>query len=416
MDKEKHYLESCRQRIEEKVGWGPGNEWQNQDFEALSKRILKETKVSLSVSTLKRVWGKVRYEGSPTTATLNALAQFVGYEDWRTFTSNGKLMSSNGASAKGPSKISFSKMLKATLAIAALGLGMFLFSVMQSRPKRLEYENITFNSQATAKTVPNTVVFNYNAKDSNADSVFIQQSWDPNRRFRVDKNLTEYTSTYYLPGYYRAKLILDTTVVAEHDIFIESNGWLATVDRGPIPVYADEQKILHEGIVSVSDDFVTDQKIDLEKEKLWTSYFRVVKNEVIPDDAFQMDVTLKNTFGKGALVCQHTHIVLLGTMGAIAIPLTIKGCVGEIGLQADKYFDGKTNDLSAFGVDFSDWATVQCVVENKRIFIRVNDALSFEGDYQNGIGGIVGARIMFLGNGAVKEFALRRIPFDPRTP
>ena len=58
MDKEKHHLETCRQRIEEKVGWGPGNEWQNQDFEALSKRIFKETKVSLSVSTLKRVWEK----------------------------------------------------------------------------------------------------------------------------------------------------------------------------------------------------------------------------------------------------------------------------------------------------------------------------------------------------------------------
>ncbi|HEY5917058.1 MAG TPA: hypothetical protein VIU13_06640 [Chryseolinea sp.] len=187
MDKEKQYLESCRQRIEEKVGWGPGNEWQNQDFEALSKRILKETKVSLSVSTLKRVWGKVRYDGNPTTATLNALAQFVGYEDWRTFASNGNSTPSNPKSAKVPWKISFSKTLKAILAIAALGLGVFLFSVMQSRPKRLEYKNITFSSQPTAKAVPNTVVFNYNAKDSNADSVFIQQSWDPNRRFSVDK-------------------------------------------------------------------------------------------------------------------------------------------------------------------------------------------------------------------------------------
>jgi len=242
MDREKHYLESCRQRIEEKVGWGPGNEWQNQDFEALSKRILKETKVSLSVSTLKRVWGKVRYDGSPTTATLNALAQFIGYEDWRTFASNGHPVPSNSTLTKDVRKFSFLKILKPILAVAALGIGVFLFSVMQNRPKRLEYKNVTFNSQATAKTVPNTVVFNYNAKDSNADSVFIQQSWDPNRRFRVDKNLTEYTSTYYLPGYYRAKLILDTAVVAEHDVFIESNGWLATVDREPIPVYADERK------------------------------------------------------------------------------------------------------------------------------------------------------------------------------
>src|SRR5688572_8498158 len=128
MDKEKQYLESCRQRIEEKVGWGPGSEWQNQDFEALSKRIFKDTKVSLSVSTLKRVWGKIRYDGNPTTATLNALAQFVGYEDWRTFTSHGKPTPSNSTSTKVPWKISFSKTLKAILAIVALGLGVFLFS------------------------------------------------------------------------------------------------------------------------------------------------------------------------------------------------------------------------------------------------------------------------------------------------
>jgi hypothetical protein len=406
MDKEKHYLETCRQRIEDKVGWGPGNEWQNQDFEALSRRIFKETKVSLSVSTLKRVWGKVRYEGNPNTATLNALAQFVGYEDWRTFTSNGQPKQANGTSNNVPRKFSFPNILKPVLAIAVLGIGVFLFSVMQSRPKQLEYKNITFNSKATANTVPNTVVFNYNAKDSNADSVFIQQSWDPSRRFRVDKNSTEYTSTYYLPGYYRAKLILDTTIVAEHDIFIESKGWLATIDRDPIPVYAEEQKILHEGIVSVGDEFLAEQKVDLEEEKLWTSYFRVLKNEVISDESFQMDATLMNTFGKGGSVCRYTQVVLLGTAGYINIPLSIKGCVGELGMQVGKYIDGKTNDLSAFGVDFSDWTHVQCVVENKRITIRVNNSIAYEGDYQNSMGDIVGARIMFMGNGAVKKFSL----------
>jgi hypothetical protein len=406
MDKEKHYIETCRQRIEDKVGWGPGNEWQNQDFEALSKRIFKETKVSLSVSTLKRVWGKVRYEGNPNTATLNALAQFVGYEDWRTFTSNGQPKQANGTSNNVPRKFSFPNILKPVLAIAVLGIGVFLFSVMQSRPKQLEYKNITFNSKATANTVPNTVVFNYNAKDSNADSVFIQQSWDPSRRFRVDKNSTEYTSTYYLPGYYRAKLILDTTIVAEHDIFIESKGWLATIDRDPIPVYAEEQKILHEGIVSVGDEFLAEQKVDLEEEKLWTSYFRVLKNEVISDESFQMDATLMNTFGKGGSVCRYTQVVLLGTAGYINIPLSIKGCVGELGMQVGKYIDGKTNDLSAFGVDFSHWTHVQCVVENKRITIRVNNSIAYEGDYQNSMGDIVGARIMFMGNGAVKKFSL----------
>lgn len=229
------------------------------------------------------------------------------------------------------------------------------------------------------------------------------------RRFKVDKNLTEYTSTYYLPGYYSAKLVLDATIVAEHDVFIESNGWLATIDREPIPLYVGEDKILRDGILQLSDDFFVEQQIDLEKEKLWTSFFRVMKDEVVPDKAFQMDVALKNTFGKGALVCQKTQIVLLGNTGAILIPLSIKGCVGELFLQTDESHDGKTNDLSAFGVDFSDWVTVQCRVQNKKISIRVNDVLAFEGDYQNGIGRVVGTRIMFMGTGKVKDFSLKKI-------
>lgn len=89
MDNEKVNIEKCRQRIEEKIGWGSSAEWQNQDFEALSERIFRETKVSLSASTLKRLWGKIRYEGTPNISTLNALAQFIGYENWRAFTSKG---------------------------------------------------------------------------------------------------------------------------------------------------------------------------------------------------------------------------------------------------------------------------------------------------------------------------------------
>lgn len=409
MDNEKLYIEKCLQRIEEKVGWGPGTAWQNQDFEALSERIFKETKVSLSVSTLKRLWGKIRYEGTPNVATLNALAQFAGYENWRAFISNGFTQSSNGATTKEKKPIAFSKIRNGILAIIAVGIVAVLIGLMQNRPKQLKYDNIVFSSKVVTNTVPNTVVFNYNAKDSNADSVFIQQSWDPMRRYEVDKNLTESTSTYYLPGYYRAKLILDSTIVAEHDVFIESNGWLATIDREQIPVYATEDKILHDGVVRLSTEFLDEQKIDLEREKLSTSFFRVEKEEVLPDNAFQMDVTLKNTYGKGALVCQKTQITLLGNMGATVIPLSIKGCVGELFLYAGEPRDGRSHDLSAFGVDFSDWVTVQCRVQDKKISIHVNGSLAYEGNYQNGIGDVVGTKITFMGTGAVKSFSLKKI-------
>src|SRR5579859_7673358 len=76
-------LEHCKRLIETSLGWGDSASWTNEDFDSLSDRIFERTSVSLSVSTLKRIWGKVKYDSSPTTATLNALARFAGFEGWR---------------------------------------------------------------------------------------------------------------------------------------------------------------------------------------------------------------------------------------------------------------------------------------------------------------------------------------------
>ena len=97
-----------------------------------------------------------------------------------------------------------------------------------------------------------------------------------------------------------------------------------------------------------------------------------------------------------------------------SFPLSIKRLTLQVPevrtwLIVGEYRDGKTNDLSAFGVDFSDWVTVQCRVQNKKISILVNDGKAFEGEYKNSIGGVVGSRIIFMGKGEVKRFGLRKI-------
>ncbi len=85
MQTENDLIFSCRQRIETELNWGDSERWTNQDFEQLSERIMERTQIRLSVSTLKRIWGKVHYESLPAITTLNALAQFSGYKSWRDF-------------------------------------------------------------------------------------------------------------------------------------------------------------------------------------------------------------------------------------------------------------------------------------------------------------------------------------------
>jgi hypothetical protein len=78
-------IRQVKHLYEEKTGWGDSDLWKNQDFLELSQMIFDRTGIVLSHVTLKRIWGKVRYESLPHTNTLNTIVQFLGYGNWREF-------------------------------------------------------------------------------------------------------------------------------------------------------------------------------------------------------------------------------------------------------------------------------------------------------------------------------------------
>src|SRR5688572_30188554 len=84
-------IQKCLLLIEAELGWGESKEWSTRDFEMLSSRIMEKTHVQLSVVTLKRVWGRIRYESKPTATTLDTLAKYIGFESWRAFKQSGKI-------------------------------------------------------------------------------------------------------------------------------------------------------------------------------------------------------------------------------------------------------------------------------------------------------------------------------------
>src|SRR6187399_3049227 len=85
MQVDSSHLKTCISLIEAKLGWPPSSNWRDFEFTELSDRIYDVTSVQLSTTTLKRIFGKVKYESLPSSATLNALAGFLGYENWMAF-------------------------------------------------------------------------------------------------------------------------------------------------------------------------------------------------------------------------------------------------------------------------------------------------------------------------------------------
>lgn len=413
-------LEKAKKLVENRSGWGDSGDWTNSDFLALSEKIQQQTGVSISHVTLKRLWGKVKYDSLPNTHTLDTLAQYTGYESWREFKSrncNGHVpvinsvpppaQPVNDAPAVAPTPLpkKHSKLIKrVSIAAAIVALPCVLFFMPANTDKdKIIPAHYTFNSKTTvAQGLPNSVVFNYEASKSPYDSVVIQQSWDRTRQVKVSKNGTQHTSIYYYPEYYHAKLIVGNQVVKQHDLLIKTDGWTPMIIQNPVPVYLDKKDVIKNGVMQVTPQQFTANNIPLEPETPKTILCNVQDFGEIYSDDFTLETSIKNDYKQGAGVCQETKIFILCKESGIWIPLSAKGCESSLDLLFTNYYkNGKQADLSAFGVDFSQFVKVKVVSKNGKADVYMNDKLVYT--IPNGIAKtkIFGVDIEFAGGGTV---------------
>lgn len=411
MNKEAHSLKKCRTLIEEKLTWGCSERWQNQDFENLSERIFEETRIQLSTSTLKRLWGKIPYDSTPNLGTLNALAQFAGYDNWRVFSSAQVTVLPKTSKASFTDSLTQPHHLRFSVALCLFILLIpRSLSAFWNYSPNLQYNHISLSSQLVTTGLPTTAFITYDVTGSNADSVFIQQNWDTHQRFKVDKHKYQWASTYYTPGVYPIQLVLNDSVVQNHNLIIETDGWLRMMDKKPIPLYFPKNQVKHPQSIGITVADLEQTKANFFQSVPWISLYKVEKTMAVPSQRFVMEASLRNTFGKGDGVCQQTKIALLGTKGTTILPLCTKGCVADLQVIVNnRVFDGHTEDLSGLGVDFNHWAEVRCEVKNHFMTVFINNKLAFSRPIEHNIGTIVGTRIQFLGAGEVKRFELRRL-------
>lgn len=409
MNHDTEYLQLCIRLIEQKLNWRTAVEWRNYEFTELSEKILDATNVNLSPTTLKRIFGKLKYESLPSSATLNALAAFLGYASWMDFKSKQPLHKPETPKATTATGKKFLLQLKVwpMTAAAALIIVILAFTFLSSKSvHRLKNEKeIVFTSKPLADGLPNSVVFNVDLKGNKPDKIVIQQSWDSTRTVTLQPGQKEATGIYYLPGYFRAKLILDGKIIKEHDLFIRSDNWMATIDYRPIPTYIKKEDLLLQDEMTVSENVL--KEIRTMTEPTWLTYHLVKSFGGLQGDNFTLESSIKNIFSEGPAVCKTAKIFVLCSKGAFIIPFTIPGCISDINLMAnDHYLDGNSNDLSSFSADLAEWANVKVEVKNRKMTIFLNDKLIRQETYKEDAGEVVGLRFSFLGAGAVRNVKL----------
>jgi len=426
----------CRSLIEDSLGWGDAASWTNEDFATLSERLFETTGVRLSVSTLKRVWGKVKYDSSPTLATLNTLARYAGFEGWRDFLQRASappalqeepmpepapVPIAAPPAAEAPKPIP--KVARRSYTTRIIVISVTIVAVVSLLSARLIHHGSTvigpprFEARRISEQLPNSVVFDYDATSFHPHSVMIQQSWDPTRRESVAPDGKQHTSLYFKPGYFRAKLVVDNEIKMQTDVFVPSGGWKGIVDKGAIPVYLKAGEIRQDsGSLGVTSATLREKLGTGVFSGNWVDFCNIRQFPGITGEQFTLEATVRNTSTVEECLCRKVQIIVLGKVSAIVIPLCDKGCISDIGLfPGSKGISGKDHDLSAFGCDFSQWQRLRCTVDHGHFGIQLNGKTIFEQEKVPSIGDIVGVRVDFEGTGMIRQLDLRGGPGDQDT-
>jgi hypothetical protein len=407
---EREYIARCKRQIEEKFHFGNGHgELRQRDFEYLADSIEEKSGITLSLSTLKRLW-KNDYDKTPHPSTLQALVSLLGYKDWHEYKLRNTNFPDTPVTIPPPKRrMHFNPwVLVPIILVTAVLFWLIAFRSKPAHNKPIIKGPVTLTCNKTvSQGVPNTVIFNYDLSNVEADSFFFQQSWNPDDRVKLDPKQHVYTSIYYYPGFHRAKLIANDSILKRFFVHITTDGWFPIArynDNNDGPVYLNKAVAVKDGVLHITPEDLTAIGMDLNKKHL-VSYFNVRPFDAHSDN-FEFDTRFKSDPVEN-INCAGFELTIMTEEHIYMVRLVNKGCEREAVVKMGEVaHGGVNNDLSAFGRDLQQWQNLKIKVVNKVATIYLDEKPVHTITYKKDFGKIVGLVYHFSGSGAIDHARL----------
>ncbi len=355
-----------------------------RDFDHIGEVLREKSGIVISGATIKRLaYGE--FSRLPQIATLNAIANYFNHKSWQDYKAHKIKNGREKALALEPAKEvrhRFNLQYLIIPAAVAIVTAVYFFGTQNAGVKNADRAAFSFRKN-TSNDIPNSVVFSYNIDEVQADSFFIQQSWDKNRRVRIYKKKYTITDIYYEPGYHIAKLIANDSVIKEIDVSIPTDRWfLYAIDNiaNYTTEYIKADRFIHNGALGLTVEKLLENRIEVSKDKRYHYvYFPSQMN--VPSDNFKYKTRVRMQEVRRT-ACPYIELELYCQRSFMVMRSTTKGCAHEALIQfGEQLMKGVDADLSPVSFDVSQWTDIEITVKNKTATVKINDKEVFTTEF-----------------------------------
>lgn len=407
-------LDVCCQQIALKVGKEDILTWKNSDYIKLSTLLYRETKITISENTLKRIFGKLKTSTRyyPQKATRDALAQFIGHRDWYEFEllQNSQLTPQYTHQHTKSQKLTKSNFKKKKRLAFYITTGVVVISAItfliffKNRNELVGAQLLCLNPEG--KT-PHSAIFKLETDGMLEDDLAnFSISFADGRSKRTafkDSLLNHYYDNpgRYFPVLYHRDRSIDTAIV-----YLKSEGWsaIASMQTDTLRVYpilSNKVLNLNSPTISLMDVY----RSGVDTTKTFFLEYANIKPSAIKADNLAFHMSVETSRNRPGVRCSQVDIVIYGEYGYHNFTITKPECVAWSHCKfSDNIREGGKDDLRQLGHDLSKGGILKLRILNKNVQLFINDKLTMKTSYRKPIGKLMGVKIIFAGVGHFSNF------------
>ncbi len=388
--------------------------WRTGDYSRLSSQLGRQTKVYLSENTLKRIFGRLKTSQRyyPQKATRDALAQFVGYRDWREFE---VANSRRTLSAEPPLPILEEPLLAEEksqspdrkrnpvfpyyYSVGALLLIVCIAFVLWPDGTIYQPHSVKLICDNPKGYVPHSAAFRLN-EQSRSDEDFVVDFWDEAQPAHLKKGASV-TRFFRNPGVVYATLLYKGKPIDTTSVLLQTRGWVANSGNDTSNAFPiNNLRPLDTANIYVSPAQLDSAGLNLSRRFLVG--FSNIRPSGISGDNFDFKCRVYAEQSRAGMQCVETTIIILGEKHRHLLKLFRASCVAFSEYKfSENYVSGADKFLGRLAFNPEQGGDIELKINNKKVLVFLNGKQALKTSYKRSIGKVLGVKVLFSGIGRV---------------